>query len=238
MNITVAIAIIIFLSVLVQAVSGSGLGLVGMPLLVSVISPVEASALMALIAICTQAVIMLRYRSAIAFDGLWRPVAGALIGIPIGIVTLSHLDQHIILTLLGVILVVYTLYSLIAPQIPRLVNGNWGYVFGLASGLLHGAYNTGGPPYVIYGVSQRWSPPQFKCNLQVLLMVNGVSVLIAHFTAGHYTAAVWQDFLIALPMVGLGALAGFFLDRYINEVAFNKIVLVLLLIIGIKMLIP
>ena len=238
MNITVAIAIIIFLSVLVQAVSGSGLGLVGMPLLVSVISPVEASALMALVAICTQAAIMLRYRSAITFNGLWRLVAGALIGIPIGIIALSHLDQHIILTLLGVILVVYTLYSLIAPQIPRLTNSNWGFIFGFASGLLHGAYNTGGPPYVIYGVSQRWSPPQFKCNLQVLLMVNGVSVLIAHFTAGHYTAAVWQDFLIALPMVGLGALAGFFLDRYINEAAFSRIVLVLLLIIGIKMLIP
>jgi len=47
-----------------------------------------------------------------------------------------------------------------------------------------------------------------------------------------------QNYLIALPMILLATMTGFFLDRYINEQAFKRIVLIVLLVIGVKMLIP
>lgn len=232
------LALVIFAAVFIQAISGSGLALVSMPLLIGMMAPLEAATLVSLMAITVQMIMLSRYFRALTVRGLWRLIAGALIGIPIGILALSRLDEQIILTALGIFLVGYSLYSLFAPKIPEIKGKAWGFVFGLASGLLHGAYNTGGPPYVIYGVSQRWSLPQFKSNLQVLLMVNSASVVIAHLVAGHVTEAVLQYYVIAVPVILVGAFTGFFLDRFINEEMFRRIVLVVLLVIGISMLIP
>lgn len=232
------IAVIVYFAILTQAISGSGLALVAMPLLIGVLPTLEAATLVSLMSITTQVIMLMRYYRALTFHGLWRLVLGALVGIPIGILALSHLDQRLILTVLGIFLIAYSLYGLFAPKIPPIKNPSWAYAFGLISGLLHGAYNTGGPPYVIYGVSQQWSPPQFKCNLQVLLMVNTSSVVVAHIAAGHVTVDVLGNYLIALPMILLGAFTGFILDRYIDDKVFRKIVLVVLLVIGVKMLLP
>jgi len=233
-----SIALVVFAAVFIQAISGSGLALVAMPLLIGMMSPIEAATLVSLMAITVQMIMLSRYFRSLTARSLWRLIVGALIGIPIGILALSRLDEQIILTTLGVFLVSYSLYSLFAPKIPEIKGKAWGFVFGLISGLLHGAYNTGGPPYVIYGVSQRWSPPQFKSNLQVLLMVNSTSVVIAHLMAGHITSAVLQNYAVAVPVILTGAFTGFFLDRFINEAWFRRIVLVVLLLIGINMLIP
>ncbi|MCS7071537.1 MAG: sulfite exporter TauE/SafE family protein [Anaerolinea sp.] len=231
------LAAVIFAAALVQAISGSGIALVAMPLLIGMMPPVEAGTLVSLMAITVQVIMLTRYFRALTLRGLWRLIVGALIGIPIGIYALSRLDEQIILTALGILLVVYSLYSLVAPQIPAIRGQGWGFIFGLISGLLHGAYNTGGPPYVIYGVGQRWPLAQFKSNLQALLMVNSSSVVIAHLLAGHITASVLNNYAIAVPVIIMGALTGFFLDRYINEELFRRIVLIVLLLIGINMLI-
>jgi hypothetical protein len=233
----VFLAIVVFFAILTQAVSGFGLALIAMPLLVTLIEPIEAASLVALMATTTQIIMLLRYRRALKIAGLWRLMVGSLVGIPIGVIALSRLDSDVILLILGIILILYALYSLFAPPLPMIRNPNWGYLFGFASGLLGGAYNTGGPPFVIYGSSQRWETAVFKANLQVLLMVNSVSVVFAHLVAGHYTSVVLRDYAIALPMILLGAGAGFALDRYIDEARFRRIILVLLLVIGARLVV-
>lgn len=235
---TLFLIVVVFFAILTQALSGSGLALISMPLLVQFLDPVAAASLVALLALTTQLVMLSRYRKALRIGRLWRLMLGSLAGIPIGILALAKLDKQIILTALGVLLVGYSLYSLFAPRLPEIRRTFWGYLYGFVSGLLGGAYNTGGPPYVIYGMSSGWQPSEFKANLQVLLMVNSVSVVIGHLIAGHYSAAVLRDYLIALPVVLIAAGVGFWLDRYIPVDIFRKLVMVLLLLIGIRMLLP
>ena len=107
---------------------------------------------------------------------------------------------------------------------------------GLAAGMLGGAYNTGGPPVVIYGTSLGWDSEQFKANLQALFMINSVLVIGAHVAAGHVTALVFENLLVALPVTVLGTLVGFWLSRRINEAAFRKAVLLLLIAVGVRLL--
>ena len=38
--------------------------------------------------------------------------------------------------------------------------------FGFFAGILGGAYNTNGPPVVIYGSLRKWSPATFRATLQ------------------------------------------------------------------------
>lgn len=229
------VAAITLFAAFVQAVTGSGLALIAMPFLVQALDPVAAAALVALMALTTQLIMTTRYRRAIRIGALWRLALGSVAGIPIGVLALSRLDERVILTLLGVLLVAYALYGLFNFRLPRIEGTGWQYVFGFVSGLLHGAYNTGGPPYVIYGMCACWEPQTFKGNLQGLLMVNSISVIAAHIVAGHYTRLVFENYLVAAPMIVLGALIGFWLDRYLNPGLFRRLVLALLLVIGARM---
>jgi uncharacterized protein len=233
---TLSLVIVVFLAILTQAISGSGLALVSMPLLVGIFDPLTAASLVALMALTTQAIMLFRYRRSVQLRRLWRLILSSALGIPLGVYALSQLDKQIILTALGVLLVSYALYSLLVPTLPEIKHPAWAYGFGFASGLLGGAYNTGGPPFVIYGMSQRWETAEFKGNLQVLLMVNSSLVVLTHIVAGHYTRDVLTYYAVSLPVIVVAALTGFWLDRFIDVTLFRKIVLVVLLIIGVRML--
>jgi len=232
------VAIIVFLGIVTQSTIGFGVGLVCMPLLIRVLDPVSAAAFVALFTLPLQILIVWRYHHALNILPFWRVLVGSVIGIPIGIYLISELNQQIILTILGIFLITFSLYSLFNLRLPRIQRPAWGFGFGFASGILGGAYNTGGPPLVIYGTAQRWESEQFKANMQVLFMVSNTLVILVHLSAGHVNALVLQNLLVALPVVVAGTTVGFWLSQRVNEVVFRKAVLIALLLIGVRLLIP
>jgi uncharacterized membrane protein YfcA len=69
-------------------------------------------------------------------------------------------------------------------------------------------------------------------------MFNSLMVAGFHGLAGGYRPPFWGFFWTALPAAGLAMLAGFSLDRYINPAVFRRIVLALLVVLGIRLLLP
>ncbi len=234
----VLVGFIIFCGVFTQSMIGFGSALVCMPLLIHIFVPAQAAALLALVTLPMELVIIWRYRHALHIRPFWRVMLGSVIGIPLGVILLNVLDRALILDALGLLLIGYSLYSLLRFRLPEIRRPSWGYGFGLASGILSGAYNTGGPPMVIYGTCLRWDSARFKANLQALLIVNSLLVIAAHVAAGHVDAVVMQNVAVGLPMVAVGTVSGFWLSRYVKEASFRKVVLVALLIIGVRLLLP
>lgn len=232
------IAGVVFLGIVTQSTIGFGVGLVCMPLLIRILDPVSAAAFVALFTLPLQILIVRRYHHALNIRPFWRVFVGSVIGIPIGIYLISELNQQIILTILGIIMIAYALYSLLNLRLPRIQRPAWGFGFGFASGILGGAYNTGGPPLVIYGTAQGWEAEQFKANMQVLFMVGNTLVILVHLAAGHINTVVLQNLLVALPVVVVGTTVGFWLSRRVNEAVFRKAVLVALFLIGVRLLFP
>ena len=74
-----------------------------------------------------------------------------MVGIPLGVLMLKRVDETVVLTILGVVIVGYAVYGLLKLKLPRLDGAFWPYLVGFLSGVLGGAYNTSGPPVVIYG---------------------------------------------------------------------------------------
>jgi hypothetical protein len=89
---------------------------------------------------------------------------------------------------------------------------------------------------VIYGDCRHWEPAEFKGNLQGFFMVNSFIVLTAHALSGNFTATVWQNYLVALPGLALGLVTGLMLDPFIKPQVFRKIVLVLLVMLGLRLI--
>jgi uncharacterized membrane protein YfcA len=226
---------IIYAASFVQAVVGFGLPLIAMPVLIELYGIRAAAPLMALIILQQQILMILRYRSAWNRRTVLRISGAAVLGIPFGVLFLSQIPEAITVTLLGLILIFYALYSLFRFPVPHLAHTAWSYIFGFVGGMGGGAYNMAAPPMIIYGDTQRWAPQEFKGNLQGYFFIITVVAIIAHGLNQSLSCEILVNSLLAIPFVLLGAFSGFYLDRYLNPALFRKIVLGLLLLLGINL---
>jgi uncharacterized protein len=234
-SVDITILVIVFLAVLTQSVTGFGLALVAMGLLSRTLGVQTTAPLIALIAVPLEFALLVRHRQAVRWRPVWRLSLAALVGIPIGILGLRYVNERIVLTILGLVLVAYAMYALRVPRLPELRWPGWAFGFGFLSGLLGGAYNTAGPPAVVYGNTQRWEPAEFKSNLQGFFLIHDAMVITGHAWSQHYTPAVWAAWRAALPGLGLGLVVGLLVERHINPAAFRRIVLWLLIAMGLRL---
>jgi uncharacterized membrane protein YfcA len=233
---TILVGLVVLLAVFTQSLSGFGVALVSMALLPALIGIHLATPLVAVIASVLESVLILRYRQALDVKAIWRVVLAALIGTPLGVYFLSRIDEDIALSLLGVVIAGYALYALLGLKMPRLERPIWGYIAGLFGGLLGGAYNTSGPPVILYADCRRWPPDTFKSNLQGYFIVSSVAVFVTHAINGNLTPDVWGLFWRTTPFILTGIVAGLSLDRWLDPTIFRRLVLVLLIVMGVRLI--
>ncbi len=229
-------ALIVLLAVFTQSLTGFGSALVAMALLPGLIGMQSATPLVALMSLTVELVLLARYHSSLNISAVWRLVLASLFGIPLGILFLSRVNEGLVMTLLGMIIAGYAIYALLDIRLPELKNPAWAYGFGFFAGMLGGAYNTSGPPVVIYGNCRRWLPAEFKSNIQGFFAINSVLVVSGHAWSGNFTPLVLKSYAYAFPAILLGMLLGIGLDRYLKPELFRKLVLLLLLVMGVRML--
>lgn len=236
MPIELVIMLVMGFAMFVQGAAGFGSALIAMPLLISLLGLKVAAPSFALIAQTAGVMTLWHYRQHFSVREVWRVLLASLLAIPFSITLAHSLDEHVALGLLGTVIVVYAVYGLWGRGLPPFTNPRWGYVFGIANGLLHGAYNTGGPPLVMYGTAMRWPPAVFKAHLQTIFFLNGLLVIATHAVNGRMTPLVWHYYLVMLCPVFVGLILGQRLDGVINPVVFRRGVLVLLLVIGVTLI--
>ncbi|MAS37943.1 MAG: hypothetical protein CL610_28370 [Anaerolineaceae bacterium] len=232
---TLLLFVILFAS-FTQGVAGFGLGLVAMPFIIEPLGVQPSTSLIALIALICRIVLIIVYRESINVKVVTRLTIASILALPIGVLVLQRLDSVLVLALLGMVVSGYALYALLNLRLPAVAHPRWAYGFGFVSGLLSGAYNTGGPPIVMYGTSRRWGPAEFKSNIQGLGLFNSIVVIALHFVAHDYTPDVWQHFWVTLPAVLLGLLLGIGAARYINPMLFRRLILLMLLVVGLTLI--
>ena len=127
------------------------------------------------------------------------------------------MKKRIFFAILGLVIVAYALYALLELRPPELSHPAWGFAFGLLAGMLGGAYNTSGPPVVVYGNSRRWLPVEFKSNLQGFFFLNSVLVVSGHALSHNFTQAVVQNYLTALPALALGYFSTAIISRMMRS---------------------
>lgn len=234
---TLTVAAIVFFASFTQSVVGFGTAMVGMPLMVGVLGIQTSSPLIALLGLTLEIAMLAYYRQSVSLAVIWRLVAAAVVGIPLGVLAIQRIDEEIVLTVLGLVITGYALYGLLRLRLPRLESNLWAYGAGFLSGLLGGAYNTAGPPVVIYGHCKRWPPEQFRGNLQGFFLVIDVLVIANHTAAGNMSPEVWRYYLIALLPLALGFIAGARLAKRIDPALYSRIVLVMLVVLGVRLIV-
>ena len=232
----IPIVAIVFAAAFAQSLTGFGFALIVMPLLTIVLGIRTAAPLVALAALTVYTVNLVRYRRAIKVQEVLRLGVASAAGVPVGIWLLSTADEGLVMRILGGILVAYAGYSLLQPTVRRTLSQGWVYPAGFLAGCLGGAYNTPGPPVIVYGSLRQWPRNEFRAVLQALFLLNAVLVVISHAVAQHLTYEVFVYYLYAVPALAVGILIGSVVDSKIDQRQFRKVVIAMVLALGLSLL--
>jgi len=232
-SLIVPVLFILFISTFTRSALGFGDALIAMPLLALVLGMQIATPLVAFGASTIALTILLGEWRSVDIKAAWRLILSSLVGIPIGLFFLKTAPEPVIKGVLGVLLIAFGLLNLINPKLPTFRNEKLAYVFGLVAGVLGGAYNTNGPPVVVYGTLRRWSPDSFRSTLQAYFLPTGGTILISHGLAGLWTPDVLRLYVYALPFIMLAIYLGGRVNKVISSGRFNRIIYVSLVVMGV-----
>ena len=232
-SLIVPVLSILFISTFTRSALGFGDALIAMPLLALVVGMQVATPLVAFGGSTIAIIILLRGWRSVDIKAAWRLIASYLAGIPIGLFFLKTAPEPAIKAALGILLIAFGLYNLIAPKLPTFRNEKLAYVFGLIAGVLGGAYNTSGPPVVVYGTLRGWSPDSFRMTLQAYFLSTGGMILISHGLAELWTPTVLRLYVYALPIIMLAIFLGGRASKVLSGERFNRIIYASLVVMGV-----
>jgi hypothetical protein len=229
------VILVLFGATLTASTFGFGGALFSMPLLTLVVGLEVATPLYGLVGWTTALIVMgTSWRDA-KFALVWRLILATLVGIPLGVLLVRSVTSDLLVKGLGVFLIAFGLYRLLALPVPPLRRRNWAYGFGLLAGILGGAYNTGGPPMVVYATMNRWPPETFRATLQSCFLVTGLGVLVSHGLGGLWTEQVLQLYALSIPFVVPTVWLGGWLNRHMPVQQFERVLFVILIVLGIML---
>lgn len=231
-DVSVQVTAILFLATVIRSAFGFGEALVAVPLLALVIPVNVAAPVAVLVSITVALIVVLQdWRQVHVRSAGWL-VLSAMLGIPLGLLLLKAVAEPIVKAGLAVVIIAFSLYSLLTRTRHELTNDAWAPVFGFSSGVLGGAYGMNGPPLVIYGSLRNWSPERFRATLQGYFLIASLVGMGGYWLTGLWTPAVSRFYLLSLPIVIVAIFVGRVINNRMNARQFFLYIHVGLIIIG------
>jgi len=231
---TFYILTIVFIATLVRSTFGFGESLIAVPLFILLI-PIEiAVPLSVLISIFIAAIVVVQDRKQIHFRSAKWLILFAILGVPIGLLLLVYGNGNTIKAILGILIILYSIYSLLSKNSFKLGvdNKTWLFICGFLSGILGGAYGLNGPPLVIYGNLRSWTAKNFRATLQAYFLPASMIGMLGYWYQGLWNSTVTHYFLISIPVIVPAIFLGRYLNHQLKEGTFLKYIYIGLICIG------
>ena len=241
---SVAAVIVIFLGAFlggfVSGLAGFGTALIALGVWLHVLPPQPAALLVIICSVIAQCQTLPAIRHAIDLRTLWPMLLAGILGVPLGVNLLAHIDPGVFKFVIGIVLIAFSSAMLISGSRPAIAFGGRpaDAAVGFAGGILGGMAGLSGALPTIWASLRGWSKEQRRgvfqaYNLTVLAVALGV-----HAAAGRITRQVLVDVLYALPGTLLGTAVGAAAYRRLSDHHFHRVILILLGISGITLVWP
>ena len=223
---------VLFVATFIRSAFGFGEALVAVPLLALIMPVTVAAPLAVLVSITVAAIVVVEdWRSIHLGSAAWLVMA-TLVGAPLGLLLLTKAPEPAVKIVLGVVIVLFSSYSLARSDRLWLQDNRFAWLFGFVAGVLGGAYGMNGPPLVVFGTLRRWSPVQFRATLQGYFLPASLVVMAGYWLTGLWVPAVTHDFVVALPATLVAIGLGRVVNRRLHAAVFLRYVHLLLIVIG------
>lgn len=236
-----AAAAVILLGI-AKAGFGGGAGVIGTPLMALTIPVGEAVALLLPLLMLCDLFSVWHYRSTFHRRSVRFLLPGAVLGIAAGTAFFGFFlgNQQILRVGVGVLALAFVGFHVLRSLAGRVLEARhphaaegvfWGTLAGFTSTLAH----AGGPPVAVYLLPQR---------LERHLFVGTTVILFAAINWMKVPSYVWLDLyhvgnlltvVVLAPLTFVGVRLGIFLNRRFTDRWFNRVVYVILLLTGIRL---
>lgn len=221
----------------VQGISGFAFGMVAMSLWVWTIDPRVAGVMAVLGGLTGQLLSVVTVRRGLQLGLLWPFVAGALVGVPLGLMVLPLLDPAWFKGLLGLILLLFCPPMLWADRLPKITHG--GRLGDAAAGAVGGVMGvvggfTGVAP-ALWCTLRGYNRDEHRAVLQNFNLAALTATALGLWWSGSLTAEVLPRYAVVAPALVLPSILGARLYLGLSAAQFRRVVLVVLSVSGVVM---
>jgi hypothetical protein len=214
----------------VQGLSGFAFGLVAMAVWAWALDPVLAGPLVVFGSLVGQLLSAGSIRRGFDPRRVLPFVAGGVLGVPLGVALLRHIDPLAFKLAVGVLLVVWCPAMLLARDLPRVAGGGRfaDAGAGMLGGVMGGLGGLTGPAPTLWATLRGWDRDAQRAVFQVFNLAMHGLTMAAYLATGTVSAEVARLFLVVAPAMLVPTLIGARLYRRFSDAAFRKVVLGLL----------
>ena len=215
------------------------MGLVVSGVWLHLITPGQNALLIVLCGLVTQGSGIWRVRHAIRWQAVWPFIVGSGVGVAIGTLLLTTIDQNSVRLTIGALLILFSVYSLARPKIAVPEGGTPAEVgVGIVNGTIGGLTGLGGIAMTVWSQLRGGNKDAQRAIFQPVMFATFLMSAISFGFVGAYTVETMKLYALALLALIAGIGCGIWLYGKLDDVAFRRVVLVLLFGSGLSLVVP
>jgi uncharacterized membrane protein YfcA len=218
----------------VQGLTGFAFGLVAMAIWAWTVDPVLAGPLVVFGSLVGQVLGLGSLRPGLDWRRILPFVAGGLLGVPLGVLLLGHIDPLGFRLAVGLLLVLWCPAMLFAQDLPRIARGG-GLAdagAGWAGGVMGGLGGLSGPAPILWVTLRGWDRHAQRAVIQVFNLAMHATTMAAYLATGTISGEAARLFAVVLPAMLVPSLLGARLFHRFSDTGFRRVVLGLLAVSG------
>jgi len=215
----------------------AGFGILGVPLMALVISPLQAAAILLPILLVMDVVGLWAYRRRFDLSNLKILIPAAAVGILIGWLTASLVREEHVALIVGIVALAFAADFWTGqrregtPERSLSKGGFWGAVAGFTSFVAH----AGGPPFQVYMLPQRLDKTLYVGTSVVFFWAVNLIKVPPYLALGQFDTTNLLTALVLMPLAPVGILLGVRLHHMIPEEPFYRLCYAGVTLVGLKL---
>lgn len=229
----------IFIGGIVSGLAGFAMGLVVSGIWLHILTPAQTAALIVGYGLLVQSYSIWKLRHALNWRTVAPFIAGGVIGVPLGAALLTYMNPDYLRTGVGVLLVAYSSFFLLRPTVHTVrtdLRADFGV--GILNGILGGMTGLAGPIITIWCQLRGWRKDEQRAIFQPVILAAFTLTAASLTVNGTITVELIKIYLMGLPVLVAGVWLGLKLYGHLDEAAFRKVILWMLLLSGLVLIVP
>ncbi|MEI7432567.1 MAG: sulfite exporter TauE/SafE family protein [Betaproteobacteria bacterium] len=231
---------VVLITHFLEGITGFGCTVLALPFAIMLVGTKQAVPVLLFLALLLALYIVLIDRKKIVWKEFFKIVLFVGLGLPVGIMTFSYLNDVALKYILGVFMIVVSIRGLIActrninvseSRLPKWVLN----LLLLMGGFIHGVFASGGPLVVIYAKKALPDKSNFRVTICMLWVTLNTVMLTQNLVTGKMTPEIWEIIGVCMPFLLVGTLAGNWAHHHIKDKYFTQTVYGVLLASGLFM---
>jgi uncharacterized membrane protein YfcA len=228
-----------FLGGLTNGFAGFAMGLVVSGIWLQILTPIQTATLIVGYSLLMQGYGVWKLRHALDWRKVVPFVIGGGVGVPIGTILLAYTNPAYIRTGVGLLLLLYSIDGLARPALKPVGGGFSSDVgIGFVNGLVGGMTGLSGVVVGIWCQLRGWPKDVQRSIFQPVIILMSAMTAVSLGVSGAVSVETMTLFLYGLLPLLAGLWIGFKLYGKLDDAAFRKVILVLLLVSGLALIAP